>query len=411
MNHSANPGKTIRRSNRAAILNLLYRRGSQLRSDIANRLGLTGAAVSRITRELINAGIVEQALPEKKTGVLGRRSAILRICEQGAYVLALTLTANRKSAAIFDASGGMVGLTELARDIDSSPIDSVEALIAAAHRLVCEHNIDRGRVIGVGVGIAMQPEAPGRENRLVSSRYLGWNGVPLYQLLSERLPYPVAIEARASALLRAETSRTNALSDQDLYLINVGLGIGTAGRIAGNMLSSAKPGFGSISHLTHPSSRSPCDCGRSGCLEYCAAGAAVILDSMTSRISRPIKFASMGSLLGEAIQRAEAGNQTVQDAFFGAGRKLAFGVDTAFSLIQPDKIILAGQAGRQPDFIAGLKYGLEERHSNIEKQQLIISRATSAEASAAIALDAFVYSENLKLEQLNVSYGELEQTH
>lgn len=159
MNHSANPGKTIRRSNRAAILNLLYRRGSQLRSDIANRLGLTGAAVSRITRELINAGIVEQALPEKKTGVLGRRSAILRICEQGAYVLALTLTANRKSAAIFDASGGMVGLTELARDIDSSPIDSVEALIAAAHRLVCEHNIDRGRVIGVGVGIAMQPEA------------------------------------------------------------------------------------------------------------------------------------------------------------------------------------------------------------------------------------------------------------
>ena len=74
---------------------------------------------------------------------------------------------------------------------------------------------------------------------------------------------------------------------------------------------------------------------------------------------------------------------------------MALGVDIALSILSPDVILLAGETGRQADYVRGVRRGLRDLRSPIAGEQLQISQARSAEGSACIGLDAFVYSGNL----------------
>lgn len=400
---SLNPGHAIRRSNRSNIMNLLYRKGGMLRSDICTELNLTGAAVSRITRELIDAGLVSEGEPRVQKGIIGRRSSELTINPDGAFVLALTITANRKSAALFNAARKNLGMVELSGENHGSSEQIIDLLASKARILLRESGVKQERLAGIGLGIATKATDINQTRDTITSQVLGWKDVPVAAMIQQSIPHRLAIEARAPALLRAEVGQHSPYDRRNLFLINVGLGVGTAGFFDSEILSGTKFGFGAISHITHPESDVSCECGRKGCLEHSAAGPAVVVDIMPEKVRDRKAFPELAPLLSEALQRAAANDKAARDAFFSAGQKMATGVDTAFTMMNPDQIILAGETGRQKDYIAGIKQGLKELGSPLSDEKLIVSTATSAEASAAIALDAFVYSEQLNVERLRAA--------
>ena len=105
-----------------------------------------------------------------------------------------------------------------------------------------------------------------------------------------------------------------------------------------------------------------------------------------------IPFAQMGPYLAKAAERASQGDEIAKDAFFDAGRKMSLGIDIALAMLNPDIIMLAGETGRQSDYVRGVRRGLRDLRSPIRPEQMHISEARSAEGSACIGLDAFVYS-------------------
>ena len=392
----------IRRANRRDVLRLLARNGPMMRSELCDQTGLTGAGLSRIVRELIESGLLVEAEPRPRKGMLGRRSAELAICPEGAYVLGLTIAANRKSVVLVDAGRQQIGCREF-DDIRTDPEFVIETLTGEAAELIAASGIDRTRLVGVGVGVGALTSDDLCPNDLLSSSPLGWSNVPLRRRLEAALGLPVRIEARPSALLRAEIELTfgngGALAkNRHVVLVNVGVGLGAARYVDGQVIWSGDDGIGSPAHIRVPGADVPCYCGRRGCLEHLGNGVAVISELQGD--ATQISLLNVTVQLDDAILRAGAGDRTAKRAFHKVGKRMAHGIDALQAMLGPDRIILSGATGRQPDYVSGLREGLAQMSSMDAMNQLEVSKARSATASASVGLDAFVFSRDLDLQKL-----------
>lgn len=178
MNSPLNLGSTadLRRRNRDKVLNELSLSGPLSRSALIERVGVTGASVSRITRELIDVGLVAESEALSVAGVLGRRQSLLSIRAEGAFALGVTITANRKSVTLVNALGKVVAV-DMQDGLDlTEPDAAIKSLADGGQKLVKQSGIDPSRLVGVGVGLAVALQPDQDLSQAVCSPVLGWEG-------------------------------------------------------------------------------------------------------------------------------------------------------------------------------------------------------------------------------------------
>ncbi|MGD9671605.1 MAG: ROK family protein [Hyphomicrobiaceae bacterium] len=388
----------LRRKNRETLINLIGQQGVLTRGQLAEETGLTTAAISRITREMLDAGLLIENPSDEPPGRVGRRETLLSINPTGAFVLAVSLTANRRSVTLANALGGPVSTFDC-DDLDpSSPLEFLGSLAARAKSLIYDADFNRSRLLGVGVAAAIS-SGGGKAGRtdLVTSNPLGWRDVPVRAILTEALQLPVRVEHRATAILRAELKPR--IAPGDIYLVNVALGIGVSAYLDGRLIASGSPGFGTLSHFSLPNEATPCDCGRCGCLEVTASGRAILqkLDYASPSL------AQQASRLNQAVLAADSKNPAATEAFREAGRRLGSGIDAVIALFNPHTVILSGEIGRQSDYFAGLIEGLEA--AGRSNASTIVERSTikSADAAISVALQEFVFTGELNFKKLKAA--------
>ncbi len=389
----------IRGGNRAAILRLLSNKGPMTRLQLCECTGLTGAAVSRITRELINVGLIEEGERLKVEGRTGRREVMLKLAGDGAFVLAITLTANRVSVGLANTSGQSVAYREVNPKGISSAHAVLNAIIGETARLLDEENVDRGRLLGAGVVVA----AKGRDIRdgMVTSTALGWKNIPVRETLEKALSLPVTLQTRAYSLLCAELNANNPLCKGDVVLVNVGLGIGTAAIIDGQILHGSSC---DMSHLAVGIQDKQCECGRKGCLELTGSGNAVVEQMQQHpKIRLSGLPASPSSILAASVTLAEHDDPKAKRAFFEAGKNLAHGIDIVGALVNPSAFILAGETGRQPDYVRGIRNTLQNVKVTESGYEIAVSDLSSNVAAIQSGLDKFVFVRGLNLDSFRAA--------
>src|SRR6185437_6065009 len=122
------PINPLRATNRSRVLTALLDAEAGMRTELAEHLGLSAMAVTRIVRELADAGLVHEAEPKPRPEP-GRRPAELAIDPAGAYLLGFELHAYQCSVALVDLAGSLVR-RELV--VLSKPADSKRCLIEMA---------------------------------------------------------------------------------------------------------------------------------------------------------------------------------------------------------------------------------------------------------------------------------------
>lgn len=351
--HDSSPG---------GILNLVRSGTTASRADIARSAGLAPSTVAARVETLISNGYLREAGPGSSSG--GRRPRQLEVNPSTGAVCGVDLGARHASFALFDMAGGLLAERQLAMDIADGPDRILGWVVDTARMMVAESDRpDRG-LRGIGLGLPGPVDRPG--GRLVSpSRMPGWNGVDAGALLRSLGGVPALADNDANLMALGE--HVSLGDDVDnMVFVKAGSGIG-CGVIASGALYHGHRGMaGDISHVSVPNApQTLCSCGRWGCLDAVAGGAAILASLRAAGVA----VADAREVLGLAEDGHPLATQTLREAGTRTGGVMA----TIVNFFNPQRLVLGGTLSEAEAFVAGVRSAIYTECLPLATDQLEIT--------------------------------------
>jgi N-acetylglucosamine repressor len=182
----------------------------------------------------------------------------------------------------------------------------------------------------------------------VVAPHFGWRNVSLAAPLAAHFGIPVHLENDARTLTIAEQWFGAGRGVDHFVTIVAGYGIGAGVVTNGQIYRGAQGGAGEFGHIVLQVDGPVCSCGKRGCLEALAAEPAILRQIQEELASgMPSALAGMQPLTLEAVAAAaDAGDELAQRVLATAGRWLGVGVANLVNVLNPQLLIINGEAVR-----------------------------------------------------------------
>jgi len=312
----------VKEQNRALVINAIRREGSLSRTEIAERTGLAPSALTRLSRDLLDEGILVETGKSDSSG--GRRAILVSLNPDYAVTIGIKVESTRLIAASVDLLGAI-------RDRHTLPLTDTtpEAVIDGVAELTAA--LSGERVLGIGIAISgfVDPMS-GTE---VYTPILGWRNVPLRDPISSRLNLPVWVENDVNALSLAERWYGAGRAFRHFVCVTVGEGIGAGVVIHGDVYRGAFGGAGELGHITINPDGPVCRCQERGCLEVYASDRFLIEEAGRMGLQD----------ISELVRSAREGNADAAAVFAKMGAYLGSGAKNLVNLLNPEALILGGE--------------------------------------------------------------------
>ncbi|MBF5046173.1 ROK family protein [Aggregicoccus sp. 17bor-14] len=245
-------------------------------------------------------------------------------------------------AAVVDEAGRILAASRAALG-ERSPPAVVECIGRAAEEALRLAGVP---VRAVGVGAAAQIPS---EGRIAVAPNLGWRDVPLGALLQARLGRPVRLVNDLSAAAWGELRVGAGRGAQDLLVVFVGSGVGSAIVANGQLLQGANGVGAELGHVKAVPGGRACGCGEKGCLEAYAGGHHLVAQAreLLQRGASP----ALARLCAEdparltpvhLEQAAREGDAEATRVHAQAAHLLALAVANQVTVLNPARLILGG---------------------------------------------------------------------
>jgi predicted NBD/HSP70 family sugar kinase len=325
---------SLREGNRKQVIAALRERGVASRAELARITGLSRSTVSTIVSDLLERGLVGErdGQPEGSTQA-GRPPVMVSLNSSAGLALGIDFGHRHLRVAVSDLSHTVLAETWRELDVDHSASDGLDAAVEFVDEVLDEAGVDRGRVIGVGMGL---PAPIDRTTGAVqaASIFPGWVGVDAAAEASARLGMPVEVENDANLGALAELVWGAGRGKSEFAYIKASSGIG-AGLISGGRIQHGVGGTaGEIGHTVIAEGGPVCRCGNRGCLETLAslrAIAELLSESRGERISSR-----------RLLELSEGGDAAAQRLIGDAGRAIGIAVANLCNLLNPQCVIVGG---------------------------------------------------------------------
>lgn len=375
-----------------AILRNVYAHGAIPRGTLARLTNLTESAVSRITRRLIDGGVLSEGAKIKSPNQVGRRHTELRFGD-GAYNAGIGIRVFKQWVQLADFSGRVIA-SETFVVADLSDADGVVAeCCERLAGLIARVGADPDRLLGIGVAIVGVVDS--RAGNVVRADNLGWGAVTVGASVRQRFGVPVFVDSYLNALnLTLNGLPDPQESERTVLLVLIAWGIGSSLIVGRQIVSGTGYAAGQIGHIKVPGADEPCSCGRRGCLDTVASGKAILarLHDPALVECAPAQVYAQAATHFEAIaERAETEPRTAA-ALDEAGRALGRALAAIAAAIDPDEIQFSGFVARAPAYFAGVEAGLgEHRDLRGDAGPALTLHESSDLAPASLALHHFVF--------------------
>lgn len=321
---------------RSVLLEVLVH-GSRSRADLTQRTGMSRASLSRLSHDLIDLGFVIEGEVQARPG-RGRPSETLHVRPDAAQFAGIKLTGDALYAAVIDLSATVIDTVE--HPLPSREVDDVVELIGT---VLEEMRARHARISAVGVCLAGDVVGVEGQRRIVGSHFLGWENVPLADLVRARTGLPTEISNDVQSLTAAHHWFGAGRGMSSLALIGLGAGIG-AGLVVGDQPIRGAHGHpGKVGHL-RVSDRGPtCDRGHVGCVS-----AFVTIPAIERHAG--------GTPFDEVVSKALDGQPACLEVISGAVRALGIVIADLICIVDVEKVILTGEglplAAEFPEMLA-----------------------------------------------------------
>ncbi|MUH95482.1 ROK family protein [Aliivibrio fischeri] len=329
----------VKQLNSAAVYRLIDQKGPISRIQIADVSQLAPASVTKITRQLLERGLIKEVAQQASTG--GRRAISLTTETSPFHSIAVRLGRDYIQLSLFDLS-----TKELASEYQEFHYSNQEHLLDGL-KLLLEGFISKNQdtikqLIAIGITL---PGLVNPETGVVE--YMpntDVNKLLLADFIKDNFNTECFVGNDVRGLALAEHYFGASQDCYDSILVSVHRGTGAGIIVNGKVFLGHNRNVGEIGHIQIDPIGDKCQCGNFGCLETVAADPAII-----ARVESLLKQGYPSSLsqlpkitMTDICHAANHGDELATQTILRVGNQLGKAIAMTINLFNPQKIVIAG---------------------------------------------------------------------
>lgn len=338
------------------VLRDLIVHGGRSRVELSRRHEVSRASLSRITRELIDLGLVAEG-ELQHNATRGRPSELVHVRPGAAHFAGVKLTGTDLYAVVTDLSATVV-------DAHDEPLRSTEPAAVAEQIGDVANRMLSGVTLAGALGVCLAGDVMDRDGiQLVErSNFLGWSSTPLRALVGERVPVPVTVSNDVVALTAGHHWFGAGVGAETLVVYGLGAGIGAGIVVQDEVHVGAHGRSGHVGHSRLDAVGRPCELGHVDCIHSFVTMGAICFNAGFDEADYPA-----------VLERARAGEAAPLRAFELAAHALGVVIGTAVNGVDPDKVLVTGEGVDMVDLApAELRLGLAAQLEHVDPASVVI---------------------------------------
>lgn len=331
----------IRAINRSAVLDLIREDGPVSRAQLARDTGVSLSTVMRIVEELMDDELVVDAGSGESTG--GRPGGLVGFNSSGFVVVAIDMGGTKIYGTLTDLGGRIQHEISI-----PSGEGSLQELIKLIGELLEAPRLRGQKIMGIGIGV---PGVTTPDGTVTVAPGLGWQDLPLKDILAQHFNYPVFIENDVNLAALGEYGFGAGQGAKNLVSIFVGTGIGAGIVIGGALYRGFNCAAGEIGYMVPSTEFLGKQYAGFGALEEVASGTGI------ARKARQILRASGlpgddGKLTArEVFDAARSGEPWAVKLVDQTVDYLTLAIANVSAFLDPELIVLSGGVMESADLI------------------------------------------------------------
>lgn len=354
-------------------------------AELSVLLGVSTPTVSKFIGELILSGYVMDMGKIETSG--GRRPASFSLVDNAGYFVGIEVGQDCLRFALCDFNQNIVKTHSVTSFDTSNTLGTLDRLIDEIRRAIVVFEIDPKLILGQGISVRGRVDSANGH----SHNFLNFSEEPLAKVISNRCSIYTIIENDTRALAYAQHIMHKSDRVRNSLFLNVGRGVGV-GIIIDGELYYGKSGFsGEFGHIPFFQNQIICHCGKKGCLETEASGAALereFLENLqnggssilSDRFQRaePIRYTDI-------INAAQADDVLSIELIGSLGEKLGRGIGVLINLFNPESVIIGGPLARAGDYlILHIRSALAKYSLSLVNNDSLLSISNQGDMGVAI---------------------------
>lgn len=329
----------VKQLNSAAVYRLIDLQGPISRIQVADVSQLAPASVTKITRQLLERGLIKEVAQQASTG--GRRAISLTTETDPFHSIAIRLGRDYIQTSLYDLSGKELA-SEYQQFIYQNQQQLLDGIITHIRQFLSANQTKLKELIAFGITL---PGLVNPETGVVE--YMPNTDIDklaLADAICDNFGVECFVGNDVRGMALAEHYFGASRDCKDSILVSVHRGTGAGIIVNGQVFLGYNRNVGEIGHVQIDPIGDKCQCGNFGCLETVASNPAIIT-RVNNLIAQgyPTSLANVESVTMAAIcDAANNGDELATQTLLRVGNQLGKAIAMTINLFNPQKIVIAG---------------------------------------------------------------------